>query len=132
MAALKQAESGVPVAEVIGKVRISEQIFYRWKKQYVGMETDQARQMDDAKRLIGVWRQEYNQSRAHRSLGEKTPGKFASQYATSCVLTATLNQPKTNSRLRTRKLLRSKPSINCTTLTLSLIQNTGQAKVEFW
>ena len=24
---------------------ISEQTFYRWKKQYVGMETDQARQM---------------------------------------------------------------------------------------
>ena len=42
---LKQAELGVPVAEVIRKVGISEQTFYRWKKQYVGMETDQARQM---------------------------------------------------------------------------------------
>jgi putative transposase len=31
--------------EVIRKVGISEQTFYRWKKQYVGMETDQARQM---------------------------------------------------------------------------------------
>jgi putative transposase len=33
------------VAEVIGKVGISEQTFYQWKKQYVGMETDQARQI---------------------------------------------------------------------------------------
>jgi putative transposase len=30
---LKQAELGVPVAEVIRKVGISEQTFYRWKKQ---------------------------------------------------------------------------------------------------
>src|ERR1700733_8526477 len=45
VAVLKQAELGVPVAEVIRKVGISEQTFYRWKKQYVGMETDQARQM---------------------------------------------------------------------------------------
>jgi putative transposase len=41
---LKQAELGVPVAEVIGKVGIREQTFYRWKKQSVGMETDHARQ----------------------------------------------------------------------------------------
>ncbi len=42
---LKQAEVGVPVAELIRKVGISEQTFYRWKKQYVGLEVDQARQM---------------------------------------------------------------------------------------
>jgi putative transposase len=36
VAVLKQAELGVPVAEVIRKVGISEQTFYRWKKQYVG------------------------------------------------------------------------------------------------
>ena len=42
---LKQAEVGVPVAELIRKVGISEQTFYRWKKQYVGLEVDQVRQM---------------------------------------------------------------------------------------
>ena len=45
----EQAEAGVPVAEVIRKVGISEQTFYRWKKQYVGMETDQARQLKQLK-----------------------------------------------------------------------------------
>lgn len=45
IAVMKQAEAGVPVAELIRKVGISEQTFYRWKKQYVGMELDQARQM---------------------------------------------------------------------------------------
>jgi putative transposase len=42
---MKQAEAGVPVAQLIRKVGISEQTFYRWKKQYVGLELDQARQM---------------------------------------------------------------------------------------
>lgn len=31
---LKQAEVGVPVAELIRQVGISEQTLYRWKKQY--------------------------------------------------------------------------------------------------
>jgi putative transposase len=42
---LKQADVGVPVAEVIRKVGISEQTFYRWKKQYTGLESDQVREM---------------------------------------------------------------------------------------
>ena len=42
---LKQAEVGVPVAELIRKVGISEQTFYRWKKQYTGLEVDQVRQL---------------------------------------------------------------------------------------
>ena len=42
---LKQAELGMPVAEVIRRVGVSEQTFYRWKKQYSGMEVDQLRQL---------------------------------------------------------------------------------------
>jgi putative transposase len=37
---LKQAEVGVPIAELIRKVGISEQTFYRWKAKYVGLEVD--------------------------------------------------------------------------------------------
>jgi len=33
------------VAELIRKVGISEQTFYRWKRHYVGLEVDQVRQM---------------------------------------------------------------------------------------
>ena len=43
VAVLKQAEAGVPLAELIRRVGISEQTFYRWKKQYVGLEVDQVR-----------------------------------------------------------------------------------------
>ncbi len=42
---LMQAEVGVPVGELVRKVGISEQTFYRWKKQYVGLEIDQVRQL---------------------------------------------------------------------------------------
>jgi putative transposase len=42
---LKQAEVGVPVVELIRKVGISEQTFYRWKAKYIGLEVDQVRQM---------------------------------------------------------------------------------------
>lgn len=44
VAVLKQAELGVPVAELIRQVGITEQTLYRWKKHYKGLETDQVRQ----------------------------------------------------------------------------------------
>jgi putative transposase len=42
---VKQAEMGMPVAELIRRVGISEQTFYRWKKQFTGLEIDQVRQL---------------------------------------------------------------------------------------
>ena len=44
VAVLKQAEVGVPVAQLIRQVGITEQTLYLWKKQYKGLETDQIRQ----------------------------------------------------------------------------------------
>ena len=35
--ALKQAETGTPVLEVCRKMGVSEQTYYRWKKQYGGL-----------------------------------------------------------------------------------------------
>ena len=45
VAVLKQAEVGIPVVEVCREAGITEQTFYRWKKQYVGLQTDQVRQL---------------------------------------------------------------------------------------
>lgn len=36
VAVLKQAEAGVPLAELLRRVGVSEHMFYRWKRQYVG------------------------------------------------------------------------------------------------
>lgn len=41
----------------------------------------------DAARLIESWRQEYNGSRPHRALGERTPNEFAREIAASRDLT---------------------------------------------
>lgn len=45
VAVLQQAELGLPVADLIRQVGISEQTFYRWKKQYAGLESDQVREL---------------------------------------------------------------------------------------
>jgi putative transposase len=43
--AFKPAETGTPVAEVIRKMGITEQTFYRWKKQYGGMGVGELRRL---------------------------------------------------------------------------------------
>ena len=45
VAVLKQAELGLPVSDLIRQIGISEQTFYRWKKQYAGLESDQVREL---------------------------------------------------------------------------------------
>jgi len=43
--ALRQAESGTPVAEVTRKLGITEATFYRWKKKYGGMGVAEVRRL---------------------------------------------------------------------------------------
>lgn len=53
--ALKQAETGTPVAEVIRRMGISEQTFYRWKKAYGGLgvgELRRLKQLEDENRQL--------------------------------------------------------------------------------
>jgi putative transposase len=47
--ALRQAESGMPIAEIIRKMEISEVTFYRWKKKYAGLGVSELRRL---KRLV--------------------------------------------------------------------------------
>ncbi len=42
---LKQAELGAPVTDLIRKVGITEQTFYRWKKQFKGLGSKQVREL---------------------------------------------------------------------------------------
>ena len=53
--ALKQVETGTPVAEVIRRIGISEQTFYRWKKVYGGLgvgELRRLKQLEDENRQL--------------------------------------------------------------------------------
>ena len=42
---LKQHEMGMPVSDLIRQVGITETTFYRWKRQYGGLESDQVREL---------------------------------------------------------------------------------------
>ncbi len=53
--ALRQAETGTPVAEVIRKMGISEQTFYRWKRKFGGLgvsELRRLRQLEEENRRL--------------------------------------------------------------------------------
>ena len=45
VASLKQVELGMPVSDLIRQLGISEQTFYRWKKLYGGLQSDQVREL---------------------------------------------------------------------------------------
>lgn len=55
---LKQAEAGVPVQDLIRKYGISEQTFYRWRKQYGGLGASELKQLkqlrEENRRLKGL------------------------------------------------------------------------------
>ena len=42
---LKQAESGTPVIEICRKMGVSQQTFYRWRKQYGGLGASELQQL---------------------------------------------------------------------------------------
>lgn len=53
--ALRQAASGTPVAEICRKMNVSEPTFYRWKKQFAGMDVSDIRhlkQLEDENRRL--------------------------------------------------------------------------------
>lgn len=42
---LKQAESGIPVADVLREHNISQGTFYRWKAKFGGMDVSEAKRL---------------------------------------------------------------------------------------
>jgi putative transposase len=53
--ALRQAELGTPVAEILRKMQVTEATFYRWKKMYKGMgvpELRRLKQLEDENRRL--------------------------------------------------------------------------------
>ena len=58
VAVLKHAELGMPVADFLRQVGISKQTFYRWKKQYAGLQSDQVselKQLQDENARLKSW-----------------------------------------------------------------------------
>ena len=82
---LKQAQVGVPVAEVIRKAGISEQTFYRWKAKYVGLEVDPVRQMAQLpEENLGLKKLVAELTLDKAMLQDVLPPHFASLMGTPC------------------------------------------------
>ena len=51
---LREAEvslaQGQPVAQVVRKLGVSEQTYYRWRREYGGMKVDQAKRLKELER----------------------------------------------------------------------------------
>ena len=45
--ALREFEAGTPVRELIRRLGVSEQTFYRWKKEYGGLDVSQAKRLKE-------------------------------------------------------------------------------------
>ena len=45
VAVLKQAELGMAVGDIVRQLGISEQTFYRWKKQYADLQSEGVREL---------------------------------------------------------------------------------------
>jgi putative transposase len=43
--ALRQAEAGTVVGEIVRKLGVTEATFYRWKKQYAGLDVGELREL---------------------------------------------------------------------------------------
>ncbi len=56
--ALRQAESGTTIVDICRKLGVTETTFYRWKKQYTGLDVSELRELkqlrDENRRLKGV------------------------------------------------------------------------------
>jgi putative transposase len=42
---LKEAEAGIPIADLCRKLGVSDVTFYRWKSKYGGLEVSEARRL---------------------------------------------------------------------------------------
>ena len=75
--ALRQAETGTAVTEVCRAMGISEQTYYRWKKQYGGMRIDEAKRMKEIeKENASLRRLVASQALDIQILKEVAKGKF--------------------------------------------------------
>jgi len=78
VAVLKQAELGMPVADVIRQMEISEQTNASLRDECVNLHWFET--LDEARVIIEAWRIDYNESRPHMALNGVPPGEYARRH----------------------------------------------------
>jgi putative transposase len=64
--------------------------------------------LTETRQIAEIWRREYNESRPHRALGEKTPKEFANEIAASrdfIGLQTAANSPRVGTRKPGRSVM---------------------------
>ena len=87
---LREAEvllgQGLSIGEAIRRLGVSEQTYYRWRKEYGGMRVDHAKRLKklEARTVIKAWRHDYNRHRPHSALGYRllAPEAFEPRFLT--------------------------------------------------
>lgn len=73
--ALRMAETGTPVKEVMRKMCIAEQTFYRWKKPYGGLGPSELRRLkrleEENRRLKQMWQISVSTSLCSRTCSQE-------------------------------------------------------------
>jgi putative transposase len=87
-AAVRQAEAGVPVAELVRKLGISEATFYVWKKRFERVETPELGE-------VGQWRDEMRDENAHdgKRLGSPVQTRYSDEEIAAAVRQAEADVP---------------------------------------
>jgi len=79
VAKLRQADAlvsqGQSVAEAIRAIGVTEVTYYRWRREFGGLKSDQVKRLKEleAEVVIESWRRHYNTARPHGSLGFTPP-----------------------------------------------------------
>jgi len=77
IAALKQAEAGVKVSEIVRKLGVAEATFYSWKAKYGGMDASQLRRLKELEVENGRLKKMYAElSLTHHALQDAVEKKL--------------------------------------------------------
>ena len=77
IAALKQAEAGVKVSEIVRQLGVAEATFYNWKAKYGGMDASQLRRLKELEVENGRLKKMYAElSLTHHALQDAVEKKL--------------------------------------------------------
>ena len=73
---------GQSVAEAVRSIGVTQFTYYRWRKEFGGLKTDQVKRLfgiDHARDAVARWTHSYHTERPHAALGYQAPVVFAAQ-----------------------------------------------------
>lgn len=106
---LREAEivlaQGASAAEACRRIAVSEQTYYRWRKEYGGLKTDQARRMKDLEKENGRLRRAISDLTLDKLILRRLPGETSEPHAATALH---LSCPATAAGVRAANMSRAR------------------------